>query len=709
MMKNLKNLEQKLQRADRKQATLYLFCNFISLMLITAYAGMMFSPTVQTILPDGGDSRKQMYAIFVLALFGCVVFTVYAASLFFRKKSRQLGILMALGASRKQLTPGLFREVLLLSGVSSLLGILAGFPFLLLLWNGFRITMFDTAEMKFRLDFRCLFVSAAFFLLVVICACILAFLYLRRTNIMDVVQEEHKNEPVRVLGSWCGPVGIVLLILGGVAGYSSSGIYKELFQKFPPAWLNITYAPVFVGLYMIMLHTVTHGWLSHRKHPYKNLISRSMMKFQGRQTVNNLLVSTVLIAGGCFGIFYVPMLTSGLRQSLSARAFDYAWHAPTDQPVPDKNEILQLAEEYDLTVEDYREAPLIHLAYDGMRYFEEEDTSFHYEYREIVDEARFLSESSYHLMTGQDIEVAPGTYCGVTTNNGVSTWTPSSDCTLFTNIVTGETLSVKFDRYLNFELMADHMPYMVLDDKDYQKIAVGLTDDWKENLVYFNIDEKDSYAFARDLFHQFTASFDDKYATSTSYNAVQVISSELEGEIYFEGMEDALRVDLSKPDSSSVRMDWTYMPLFKTLDANDNMQSYAVFFMVFIFVAIICLTAALVIGYTRCQTIALNNRYLFEDLKRLGASPTFLSEEVHRQCGSVFKLPAIIGMAAMTFFYGMILYANDGLFSSDEITGFVLNLGVIVIISGIIYGVYIHTVHHLCRQLDITHIFVAKN
>lgn len=705
MMKNLKNLEQKLQRADRKQATLYLFCNFISLMLITAYSGMMFSPTVQTILPDGGDSRKQMYAIFVLALFGCVVFTVYAASLFFRKKSRQLGILMALGASQSHLAPGLFREVLLLSTVSSLFGILAGFPFLLLLWNVFRITMFDTAEMKFQLDFRCLFVSAAFFLLVVVCACTLAFLYLRRTNIIDVVQEEHKNEPVHTPRRWCGPVGIVLLILGGVAGYSSSGIYMDLFQKYPPAWLNLTYAPVFIGLYMIMLHTVTNGWLSHKKHPYKNLISRSMMKFQGRQTVNNLLVSTVLIAGGCFGIFYAPMMLSGFHENIRARAFDYAFHYPVDQKVPDEKEILALAEEYGLSVTDFCEAPLIHLAFDGMQFFEDEGDAFHYEYRELVDEARFLSESSYRRMTGQDIEVAPGTYCGVTTNDGVNTWEPSSGCTLFTNMVTKDTLSVKFDRYLNFELMADRMSYMVLDDGDYEKIAAGLTDDWKENLVYFNIDGKDSYAFARELFHRFAASFDSKYATSTFYSAVQTISSELEGAVYFEGMEDELWVDLSKPDSSEVRMNWTYMPLFRELDANDNIQSYAVFFMVFIFVAIICLTAALVIDYTRCQTIALNNRYLFEDLKRLGASPTFLSEEVHRQCNSVFKLPAIIGMASMLFFYGMILYANDGIFSSDEIIGFVLNLGVIVIISGIIYGVYIHTVHHLCRQLDIARVF----
>ena len=86
-MMTMQKLEQKLQKADRKQAGLYLLCNFIALMLISAYSAMMFSPTVLTILPEGGDSRKQIVAIFILALFGCVIFTIYAANLFFRKKS----------------------------------------------------------------------------------------------------------------------------------------------------------------------------------------------------------------------------------------------------------------------------------------------------------------------------------------------------------------------------------------------------------------------------------------------------------------------------------------------------------------------------------------------------------------------------------------------------------------------------------------------
>ena len=45
-MMTMKQLERKLQKADQKQSYLYLFCNFVSLLLITSYAAMMFSPTV---------------------------------------------------------------------------------------------------------------------------------------------------------------------------------------------------------------------------------------------------------------------------------------------------------------------------------------------------------------------------------------------------------------------------------------------------------------------------------------------------------------------------------------------------------------------------------------------------------------------------------------------------------------------------------------
>ena len=55
---NMKDIEQKLRHASYKQAKLYFFCNFIALMIITAYSLLMKSPTILTILPEGGDSRR---------------------------------------------------------------------------------------------------------------------------------------------------------------------------------------------------------------------------------------------------------------------------------------------------------------------------------------------------------------------------------------------------------------------------------------------------------------------------------------------------------------------------------------------------------------------------------------------------------------------------------------------------------------------------
>ncbi|MFQ7248273.1 MAG: FtsX-like permease family protein [Ruminococcus sp.] len=371
----MKDIEQKLRHANYKQAKLYFFCNFIALMIITAYALLLKSPTILTILPEGGDSRRQMYMIFALTLFGCVVFTIYAASLFFRKKTRQIGILMALGASKKALMPGVFREVLTLSSLSSLAGMLGGIPLIYLLWNSFQLLV-ESSEMTLHLDYTALLLSGLFILLVIVVSCITANFYLSRTNIIDVIQEEHRNEPVKQLGKWCGPLGLLLILIGAILGYSAPGFWINVFHRYPSVLVNLFYAPVFIGLYLVMLHTVVHGWHSNKKNPYRNIISRSMMKFQGKQTVNNLLVSTVLIAGACFAIFYIPMLGTGQLVSISGWEFDYMYDYRLDQTVPSSTEIEEIAAGHDLVLKDWKEIPYITLAQDGEKEVEDEDNRF---------------------------------------------------------------------------------------------------------------------------------------------------------------------------------------------------------------------------------------------------------------------------------------------------------------------------------------------
>ena len=98
-MKTFSEVYAALRRQNRGRYGLLAGCCFFSVLLITAYACMMRAPTILTILPEGGDSRKQVMMVFVLAVLGCAVFTAYAAGLFFRQKSRETGIFLALAPS----------------------------------------------------------------------------------------------------------------------------------------------------------------------------------------------------------------------------------------------------------------------------------------------------------------------------------------------------------------------------------------------------------------------------------------------------------------------------------------------------------------------------------------------------------------------------------------------------------------------------------
>lgn len=96
-MNSFSSVYAALRRKSKGRYALLAGCCFFSVLLINAYACMMQAPTILSVLPEGGDSRKQVTMVFALAVIGCAVFTTYAAGLFFRQKSRETGVFLALG------------------------------------------------------------------------------------------------------------------------------------------------------------------------------------------------------------------------------------------------------------------------------------------------------------------------------------------------------------------------------------------------------------------------------------------------------------------------------------------------------------------------------------------------------------------------------------------------------------------------------------
>lgn len=698
-MKSFKEVYSLLRRKGRKQYGLLWGCCFFSVLLITAYVCMMRSPTILDVLPEGGDSRKQVMMIFVLAVIGCAVFTLYAASLFFRYKSRETGIFLALGAKRSQLKNRLMGELTAISLSACAAGALLGAPLALGLWQIFRLCVVDTEEMPLRFDPAAYGFALAFSVFVIAALLLMGRRFVGKTNILDIVQASRKSEPIHAVPRWYGWGGILLVALGAVLGYSVPSFCILTLHWYPPEGLTaIFYLPVFIGLYMLLLHTVVNGW-GRKRHRYKNIIATSMMKFQGRQTVNNMLVMTLLIGGAYFASFYTPMLGVGAMMGYDARPVDYAYFYRTDQSVPREEEIRQLAEEYGVNITSYAEAPMIRLAVDGTYHVETEGklgTTWQAEYLEQLQSELFLSESSYRSLTGEKIDLEPGQIAAIMDAEGQGQGIFGGDAGLVTNTFTGEKRKVNSDTKLCNDVLFGRY---VCDDEDFAALSAGLPDAWRETMVFFNVEDcAGSYDFAKALFNRVVDGSGPEVAVMDAWDPVT-----REREIAEKGGYwcDAYPLRYDQRNSSEFRLYWQYMPQFRVLDKADFVKTTAVFIMLFVFIAIVCFAAVFVIAYTRCMTIALNNRQVYEDLGKLGASRAYLYASVKNQISRVFTVPAITGTGVIYAFYAMILYANDGRLTSNELAGMGACLLVILAISLLMYAVYRLTLNRVCRALEI--------
>ncbi|WP_297283543.1 ABC transporter permease [uncultured Agathobaculum sp.] len=708
-MRTFSEVYAALRRKNRGQYGLLAGCCFFSVLLITAYACMMRSPTILTVLPEGGDSRKQVMMVFVLAVIGCAVFTTYAAGLFFRQKSRETGVFLALGASRRQLRNELGFELAVLSLSACAAGAVLGAPLAWCIWQCFRLLLVDSEEMPLAFDPQAYLLALVFSAYVVIMLFLLAARFIRRTNIIDIVQESHKSEPIHVVPHWYGPVGIMLAVCGALLGYLMPSFFVRVLHWYAPGWVDaVFYLPVLIGLYMVLLHTVVNGWRC-RKNRYKTIISDAMMKFQGRQTVRNMLVMALLIGGAYFASFYAPMMGSSMAHSYDTRPVDFAYHWRADQDIPQRDEVQRLADEAAVEITAWAQQEAAVLGVDGTYSIETETgfgTTYTTAYAELLNGATFFSERAYNALTGQNIDILSGTCANVLDDEGGSSYLSGGDVTHLTNMTTGKTLDVTPAEPLRYSLL---LGCYVLDNVDYTAIAAGLDDIYREKYVFFNVaDAENSYTFAKALFDEIVDRSGPEVEVGDYYDDVSAAIAAQKDEPYDFAPKNAAAlglgtIDYADRDSSAFRLYWKYMPQFRVLDKNDFITTMAVFLMLFVFIALVCFAAVIVIAFTRCMTIALTSARVYDDLRHLGAPNAYLFRAVRGQVSRVFVVPALTGTGLIWAFYMIMLYFNGTPygFTSSELQGMATCAAVVAAISTLLYLVYRLTRRSVCRALHI--------
>lgn len=684
----MNKIYKKLRKNTKGQYYLLSFCVFLSVFLVTSFSLMYFGPTVQAFLPEGGDTRKMASLLLGVTAVGCFVFTVYASGLFFRFKAREYGILMALGTEKRQLKGLLFKELSVVTALSSFLGLLISVPASFLIWKLFELFIISNGQMTYRFGVVGFFPGILF-------ACILAGVlglagrrFINRSDIMEILRTQQKTEMVKEIKSWTFPVGVVLTILGILLGAGLPQIAARVFGIGLPGIVNLFYLLSLVGIYFILLSAVAQSRAKkNRKKYYGNLVSISLMRFTAKATTKNMCVMTLLIFVCGFSAFYGMQYVLAGGGIDTENSKDFSLHYPVAEDQIGKEEIYDTAASYKIEVTDFTENVASNLVVSyRAKDFDEETSRYIEVYKDKEMAALFVSESDFEKLSGQDLAVEPGAYQTVTTTDYNGFFEYEDGLQEVMNPNTGEIYPLTYGGSVESDILAPFSePFAyVVGDEEYRKMTEGLDDAYKENIISFNaVNMEESYDFAKDLLAQYVERATDLSNHMGYWNIWAQKMADEAGEEYDYG--DKINMTI---DNNMLLGDWKYAPQFNIVTAQDRMQLISVYVMLSLYIFIISLAAVSVMAYVRSISVATDNKGLFESLTKLGADTRYKKNILKKQIARIVQYPGVIGCVLGFVFAFVMNFMNDGMINGVEAKALTILAGMLLGMGMILYAVY---------------------
>lgn len=685
-MMTMHKLAEKLRRNNRERYRILGLCIFLSVLLVSSFSLMFFSPSVQVSLPPGGDTRKLMWLMLGVVALGCLLFTLYGSGLFFRRKSREFGVLLALGAGRETLARQLFGELAAVAGSYGLAGILLAVPASWLIFQFFQTLVIRTAQMEYRPGLAGVLTGLGFAAGLSACVLILGIRFIRRTDIMDVLNAGRRTEMVRTIRPWTGKLGAALVILGLFLAMAVPQLTVRVFHQGMPGLWNATYLLCAAGLYLVMLSAVAQSEKGRRpQRYYRNIISVNLMRFTARQTTRNMCVIALLVFVMVLAAFWGVMYYYSATEGGSEAPYDYTMHWPARERQIGQQETEALAEEYGIRITAYEELETLELVirYTG-RDMDDSRRYFDVEYEKL---ASFVSAEDYERISGTPVSLREGEYLTVTSTGYRETIWVSADClSSIENPVTEEKLAPVYAGTVecdNLALYSDPFAF-VLSEKDYDRLAAGLAEEYREKYMLFCVDDlMETYAFAEAWKQACIAratELSDHYALYDAWEEKLALEA---GESYsYTGS-----IGLS-PDNPRLMAEWKYRPFSKVLMQADAMELVAVFVLLSIYISVIALASAGMMSYVRSVTIAMDNRQLFEDLRKLGADDAYEERVIRVQLRRIFVYPVAAGCAVTGMFSLLMMYFNDLALQRFEVRMLLMEGGLMCLIAAVMYAVY---------------------
>lgn len=654
----LRNLWGKLRKRNKGDYRQFQFSTAFAVMLISSFLMLVCSPLIQGALPEGGDSEKQIWMSFGVSAIGCVVFVLYVTKLFLRYKSREIGIFLALGAEKHTLKRSLAGELAQMTAVCSAIGILLGAVIAFTTGNIIEVLIADVYDGNFTFTASGLLLSVCYALVLFLFIQFQAGRAMKRTNVMEVINEQRRQEPMKKSVSKAYLIsGIALALAGIFCALILPQIVAYTTGIFLGAWTNAFYLAAVFGVYRVLVYAVS----------------------------------------------YLPMM---LSDSSSERDYEaeYSCRCLNDADEPSESGINDLAETYGITVENYREGDFLRVFGSGTERDADENNQLIETYYDRFAQYDVTSASEFEKLTGISLDIPAGSYyqiIGSTSYENIwnhfgdmdKLYIESEDAYLplsYIDTVPYESLNISGDNNM------DDASRFVVSDADFDRLKAGLSDSSLETQVLFDTEgnTSDEIAFSNELFRTFAEGMSDGMDVLTYYNAA---SAEREGAEYTETFSGAV-VD---PENPLKAADWQFAPQLVPLLDQQMIMALAARLLTFSYIFIICIAAVGVIGYTRSQSVGLTNQQVFEDIRRLGADRQYRRALMRRQLRKVFVLPTILAAGLCLLYELLMRWNNDGQISAGEIKSMLIITVIAAVIAVYQFAVYRLSVRKTGRLLKL--------
>ncbi|MGL4656217.1 MAG: FtsX-like permease family protein [Sarcina sp.] len=620
----LNNITKKLFKNNIRNYILLCASIVFVISVVTAFGLLLMSSTVKNVLVDGGSSMELAISCYAILSIGAVIFIGYVFDLFLKYKSKEIGIFMSLGISKRNVKKILLKEMSYLIPLVIIIGLVLGVPLSYLSWQVFTLTVIKTPETTYSIGWMGYIYGIIFAVVIVALIYFMLTRYLKKLDIMKILKAEETIEYIRqgnifvfLLGIIFIPVGIFLagknMIFGGLA---------------------------LLGIYIVSIQIPSLGYFTKKiseKKYYKDIMFFNMLKLKGKQYSQTIFITSLLSAIIIFALSFVISQFVAAQTGIERYNTDFIFKYRKDLNVVSSNEIDALAKKHDIQIKDFSQVDAIAMIVDGVNPETEE-------YQKFQNERYFISEDDFNKISGENIDIKKGMYATIVEYEGELEFEAKEKESILTNVSTRKSMKYlkQEDKVFQGLNVRNGIYIGILDNEDYKRESKGLNDKYKNTHVRFNVENwKDSYDFANEL------------RTEIILNSPKEVGyDDFEAPIFheFNGTELAFGLMELDPKDNAIHRWWEYNPSFKIINYQDQVVQYAVYTLLFMFIALLGFISMSIIFYVKSISSVWTDKKVYQNISCLGAKKVYIKKCITKLNLILFGVPTLIGSFAAYIF-----------------------------------------------------------